>query len=192
MVKKIVFLFFVVNTSVANAQFYKAFLPSVNFTDSLARVVTNFRSNFRHIQGKRLESGNHADIFQSKAGIPGSQNCIIYRYHSVIDSSASWQAVMYSGESYKEALRAYKNTYRLLKRAKLLPTDQIGMEFHGEMDEPKEGVSFAQTVLQAHSSDPFYNKFVAETELVNFYDKWEVHLNLHNKTNDNGGQTIYK
>ena len=192
MVKKIVFLFSIVNTGVPNAQFYKAFLPSVNFTDSLARVVTDFRINFRHTQRKRMESGNHADIFKSKASILCSQNCIIYRYHSVLDSSANRQAVIYSGESCKEALRAYKNTYRLLKRAKLLPTDQIGMEFHGEMDEPKEGVSFAQTVLQAHSSDPFYNKFVAETEPVNFYDKWEVHLNLHNKTNDNQEQAIYK
>lgn len=183
--KRLIILFIIIfNAGVANAQFYKALLPSRNFTDSLARVVTDFRSNFRHIEGQRLQEGYDADIFKSIASVPGSFDCTIYRYHSIKDSSASWQGIMYRGENYKEALKAYKNTYRLLKRAKLLPTDQIGMEFYGEMDEPKEGVTFAQTVLRAHSSDPFYNKFVAETELVSFYDKWEVHLNLHNKTDD--------
>ena len=182
MLKKSIIIIFVLNCGVAHAQFYKALMPSANFSDSLARIVTDFRSNFRHIQGQRLQSGNDADIFQSTATVPGSFECTIYRYHSVKDSSASWQGVMYRGDNYKEAVRAYKTTYRFLKRAKLLPTDQIGMEFHGDMDEPKEDVRFAQTVLQAHSSDPFYKEFVAETELVNFYDKWEVHLSLHNKT----------
>ncbi len=189
--KAIILLSFLLSTGVSNAQFYKSFLPSGDFTDSLAKVVSEFRNNFKIIQGEALSMGEDAEIYNSRLGLPGSVNCMIYRYHSVKDSAASWQALMYKGDNYKDAVKSYKNTVRLVKKSKLLPTDRIGMQFHGDMEEPSKDLGFTVTMLPAKSSDPFYDKFVAEIELLTFYDRWEVHLNLHNKRKDTEGAVGY-
>ena len=126
-----------------------------------------------------------ADVYQSKAGMPGAAHCVIQRYHSEEDTTASWQAVLYEGEIYEEALKIYRNTIKQLKKAKLKLGDNSPASFSGEIELPDENLTFTVTPLRLNVTDPDYRYFFAEVEITNNYDGWEVHLNLHNKKSDN-------
>src|SRR5512141_152428 len=105
--------------SICNAQFYKAILPSQAFTDSLGKIVSSFRNNYYSIQGDIMSAQPDVDTYESKAAVPGTERSMLLRFHSVEDTTASWQAIMYAGDDYKEAAKIYKNTFRLVNKAHL-------------------------------------------------------------------------
>lgn len=183
--KKIIPLTIVLILSVVmcSAQFYKSILPSPAFSDSLNKIVKDFRSNYYNIQGDVVSEQDDVDVYQSRSSLPGALECFVYRFHSVQDTSASLQAIMYKGESYKEAARIYRNTFRLVNKTKL-HLNTSGGSFNGNLEEPTENLRFASSHLKANSSDVAYKNFVAEIEMVNNYTGWEVRLNLHNKKDD--------
>jgi hypothetical protein len=108
---------------------------------------------------------------------------MIYRYNSKVDSTASWQAIMYKGESYKDAAKVYKNTFRLVNKARI-HSSELSAGFSGQMEEPTEDLRFTTSSLQLTSKNELYRNYVAEIELLNTMDGWEVHLNLHYKRDD--------
>jgi hypothetical protein len=167
-----------------HAQFYKSFLPSPAFNDSLTKVVFDFRNNFKQIQGKELVPQPGMEVYQSQISLPGASHCAIYRFHSQTDTTASWQAVMYEGDDYEEAVKIYKNTYRLVNKSRIKWIDRSIASFIGEMETPDENVRFANSLLQLNVSDPRYKNFYAEIEITSGYSGWEVHLNLHAKKDD--------
>jgi hypothetical protein len=166
------------------AQFYKSLQSSDTFSDSLAIVVQDFKRNFSSIEGRQLPSQGDMDVFRSKVTIPGSLHCAIYRFHSQEDTTASWQAIMYEGDSYEEALKVYKNTFKQLKKTKMKWVDKSIISFIGEMEVPDENIRFTVTAMRLNIIDRPYRSFFAELELTNTYDGWEVHFNLHNRKND--------
>ena len=168
----------------SSAQFPK--LPGAGsaFTDSLSRIVHDFKKNFYPIQGSQLTSQVMADVYRSKVGMPGAAHCIIQRYRSEEDTTASWQAIMYDGEIYEEALKIYKNTIKQLKKVRLKIGENSPASFSGEMEIPDETLSFTVTPLRLNSPDTDYKDFCAEVEITNNYDGWVVHLNLHKKKRD--------
>ena len=180
----ILLLLFLGNLFYSTAQFSKTLHPANTFNDSLTRIVYHFKKNFYPIQGKQLTSQVMADVYQSKVGMPGAAHCIIQRYHSEEDTTASWQAIMYEGELFEEALKVYKNTVKQLKKAKIKIGENSPASFSGEMEIPDESLSFTVTPLRLDISDKDYKDFYAEVEITNNYDGWEVHLNLHNKKRD--------
>ncbi len=166
------------------AQFYKSVLPSPQFNDSLTKVVIDFRNNFKKIQGKELTPQVGMEVYQSKVSLPGASHCTIYRFHSKLDTTASWQAIMYDGNDYDEAVKAYKNTCRLVNKSRIKWIDRSIASFTGNMEKNDDNVSFANTLLQLDVSDPRYKNFYAEIEIASGSSGWEVHLNLHAKKND--------
>ncbi len=166
------------------AQFYKSLLPSPEFNDSLTKVVIDFRNNFKKIQGKELTQQVGMEVYQSKISLPGAAHCAIYRYHSKIDTTASWQAIMYNGNDYEEAVKVYKNTCRLVNKSRIKWIDRSTASFTGNMEKPDANVPFANTMLQLNVSDPRYKNFYAEIEMASGGNGWEVHLNLHAKKDD--------
>jgi len=184
--KKILLLpvIFALSTGFSNAQFFKPILPNSAFADSLNKIVLDFRFDFKKTAGKRLPRQGNMDVYQSKVILPGAAHCVIYRFHSSVDTTASWQATLYEGDSYEEALKVYKNTFTLVKKSRLVWIDKSIVGFSGNMEAPDENLRFTISSLRLDINDPGYNKFVAEIELVNSYDGWEVHLNLQNKKND--------
>ncbi len=167
----------------ANAQFYKSILPSGAFTDSLQLVVADYQLNFYSIQSESLSKNGDVDIYKSLKAVPGAGECFIYRFHSVEDTTASWQAVMYKGEDYKEAVKAYKNCFRLIKKSNLKISDNT-MKFEGELQEPVSSVKFTVSSLKPLTSLKAYKNFYAEVELVQIYFEWQVRLNLHSRKGD--------
>lgn len=67
-----------------------------------------------------LSNETDRDSYQSVITLPGSLKCMIYRYHSIEDTLASWHALMYKGENFEEAAKIYKNTFRSVKKSSLL------------------------------------------------------------------------
>jgi len=177
-------ILFSCNTLFSIAQFYKTIRPDNSFSDSLTKIVYDFKQNFYPIQGKQLTSQVMADVYQSKVGIPGAAHCIIQRYHSEEDTTASWQAIMFEGETYEDALKIYTNTIKQIKKAKLKLGESIHGTFMGEIEMPDESLNFTVTPLRLNIADKDYKYFYAEVEITNNYDGWVVHLNLHNKKND--------
>jgi hypothetical protein len=168
----------------AQAQFYKSVLPSPDFNDSLTRAVIDFRNDFRKIQGNELTPQVGMEVYQSKISLPGATHCAIYRYHSKLDTTACWQAIMYHGNNYEEAVKVYKNTCRLVNKSRIKWIDRSIASFIGSMEKPDENVPFANTMLQLNVSDPRYKNFYAEIEMASGSDGWEVHLNLQAKKDD--------
>ena len=163
------------------AQFYKSLLTSSEFSDSLSKIVMDYKSNFNNIQGIEMTTQPEMNVFQSKTTLPGAVHCSIYRYHSVKDTSASWQAIFYDGESYEIAFNIYKETFNKLKRSKMKSEDKSVLTFIGNFGKPKESVRFTSTLLQLNTEDRIYRNFFAQLELTSTYDGWEVQLNLVDK-----------
>lgn len=168
----------------ADAQFYKSIVPSPGFNDSLTEVVMDFRHDFKHLQGIELMPQQGSEVYRSNISLPGAAHCAIYRYHSQVDTSASWQAIMYSGDNYQEAIKIYKNTYRLVNKSRIKWFDRSIVSFIGEMEKPLENINFASSELQLNVTDPRYKNFYAEIAISNGDNGWEVRLSLHNKKDD--------
>lgn len=177
--------------SISKAQFYKSVLPSPEFTKALEKVVLDFRLNYETIKGNAVDLQNDYATYESLIKLPGSSNCIIQYYNSKLDTTASWQAVMYQGDDYSKAVRAYENTFRLVKKSRLNWVDKTLMRFNGEMETPKEEVKFALSTLDFDLEDVRYKNFKAEVELVQVYDGWQVNLNLLAKKPDYEGDMRY-
>ena len=166
-----------------HAQFYKSILPSPAFSDSLKIIVLDYQNNFYRIQHEKVSATGDADIYSSLNCLPGSIECFIYRFHSIEDTTASFQAVMYRGDDYREASKVYKNTYRLVNKSRI-DSRSVSSGFIGKLESPTEDIRFTSSLLRLGTHDSLYKNFVAEVELVNNYEGWEVKLNLHYKRND--------
>ncbi|MFZ1529174.1 MAG: hypothetical protein WAT19_10505 [Ferruginibacter sp.] len=169
---------------IAKAQFYKSVLPSPAFSDSLNRIVKDYCFNYHQIQGEPLEMQDQLEVYRSLASVPGAKETFIYRFHSVEDSTASWQAIMYKGESYKEAVKIYKNMFRLINKSKLHFGDDKNGSFSGSMQEPTEDLRFTSSLLRANSSNIMYKDFIANVDLLNTMEGWEVKISLNRKRED--------
>ncbi|MEO6731017.1 MAG: hypothetical protein ABIN01_07350 [Ferruginibacter sp.] len=172
------------NFNFTQAQFYKSILPPDAFSDSLSIIVQDFIKNFATIEGMQLASEGEKDVYNSTATIPGALHCSIFRFHSLEDTTATWQAILYEGEVYDDAVKIYKKNFRLLKKSRIKGVTQGIGSFNGELQIPQENVRFTTTQLKLNTDDVSFNRFFAEIEMIGSYNGWEVHLNLYNKKND--------
>lgn len=184
--KKILFLFFiVVMVNALHAQILKNVIPTpANFNDSLNHIVQAYLSNYRHIQGSIFQAQSDVDIFYSTQSVPGASQAFIYRFHSVEDSTASWQAVMYSGETYKDAAKVYKNTFRQITKSRLNFGNGKTGHFEGTYTEPTEDLRFTSSILYTGEESGPYKHFIANIDMVNNFGTWEVRLSLNRKRDD--------
>ncbi|MCW3111862.1 MAG: hypothetical protein JWR18_258 [Segetibacter sp.] len=182
--RKTLFVLLLLSTTLTRAQFYKSVIPSPEFSTALEKIVLDFRLNFSTIQGNSLSNHGDAETYESIIKLPGARECIIYKYHSKIDTTASWQAIMYKGDSYKEASRIYENVFRMVKKSQVRWIDKSYVSFNGEMEKPTEDLKFTSSTLLFSLDDKRYKNFQADVEMISTYDSWEVHLNLQTKNPD--------
>lgn len=178
------FLLILISANFCKAQFYKSALPSSEFSNALEKIVLDFRVNFSSILGNSLTEQTDADTYESIAKLPGARECVIYKYHSKADTTASWQGIMYKGDNYKEAARIYENVFRLVKKTHVKWIDKSILNFNGEMEKPAEELRFTVSTLRFSLEDKRYRNFEADVEMISTYDGWEVHLNLQTKHPD--------
>ena len=167
----------------SQAQLINKILPTSPFSETLARLVENYQTNYGNIQGPALTPDEDRDIFESTLRLPGASQCVIYRFHSVEDTTASWQAILYTGEDFKEASKIYKTTYRHLKQTKFKDgLTQNSLE--GDISSPTESIRFTTSLLRPAVRSGIYKNFIAEIEMINTMDGWIVQLNLHSRKDD--------
>lgn len=169
--------------SAANAQFYKKILPGNNISSAVASISENFQNNYYSIQGEELPADEGREIYRSNIVIPGASQAVIYRFHSKEDTTASFQATMYEGESFKEAVKIYKQTFRQVKGTKFNAGIQK-ISFDGSMEEPTETLRFTSSQLRPDVTGGAYKNFIAEVEIINSIEGWKVQLNLHSRKGD--------
>lgn len=177
-------LLMILSYSFCNGQFYKSVLPSPEFTSALEKIVLDFRVNFSSIQGNSLTNQSDAETYESVVKLPGAISCFVYKFHSKEDTTASWQALMYKGDSYKDAARTYENVFRMVKKSQVKWIDKSTVGFDGEMQKPAEELKFTVSTLSFSLDDKRYKHFEADVEMVSTYDGWEVHLNLQTRHPD--------
>lgn len=171
--------------AVAFAQFPKPGQPINAFSENLSRITQAFRNNFYSIQGEKLPGEEGMGTYRSTVSLPGALHSVIYRFNSTEDTTASWQAVMYTGEDYKAALKIYNNTCKLVDKTKVNLGGNAVAAYSGKIDAPDENLRFVSSVFRLNSKDAAYEKFYAEVEMVNVnYAEWEVRINLQSKKDD--------
>ncbi len=149
------------------------------FSDAISKVVLDFTHNFLNIQGNKLPAEADADTYRSKACPPAAIGCRVMRYRSVQDKSASWQAAMYTGESFDEALKAYKKLFGQVKKTTVKGIE--GGTFEGTLETVDENVGFASSTLRLKTKDRHYKDMVAEVAITSTYTNWEVSINIYTK-----------
>ena len=170
-------------SNASKSQLLNKVLPPGEFSQSVSTIVENYSNNYHQIQGGSLPADEDRDIFLSTIQLPGTSNCVIYRFHSVEDTTASWQAVLYSGEDYKEAVKAYKNSFRQIRQTKF----NIGItkvSFEGDLELPGESLRFTSSILRPAVTAGIYKNFIAEVEMLNSIEGWTVKLSLHSRKAD--------
>lgn len=184
--RKHLFVLLLILSSVnfCQAQFYKSVLPSPEFSSALEKIVLDFRLNFATIQGGSVSEQGESEIYESTVKLPGASDCFIYKYHSKADTTASWQAIMYKGDDYKQACKVYENVFRLVKKSQVRWIDKSMVGFSGELEKPAEELRFTVSSLAFQLDDDRYKNFQADVEMISSYDGWEVHLNLQTKHSD--------
>jgi hypothetical protein len=167
----------------SSAQLFKSVLPGHNISGAVANIAENFQNNYRHIQGEALPPDEGRDVFRSSIAIPGASHSLIYRFHSVEDSSAAFEALLYEGESFKEAAKVYRQAFKQIKNLKF--NSGFGkISFEGNMEEPTEALRFTSSLLRTDSETKPYKYFMAQVELLNAVEGWKVQLSLHSRKDD--------
>lgn len=185
MKKILLTLFFAGLLSISYSQFYKNISSSPKgFSDSLNAIIKAYASNYRGIQGELIEMQNGVEIYKAFAAIPGAQSARIFRFQSKVDTTASWQAIMCSGVSFKDASKIYRNLYNAVKKAKINFNEPSAGGFYGEMQPPEESMRFIQSDLRSSSTGKIYQKLVVTIELTGEFDEWEVKISISHKRDD--------
>jgi hypothetical protein len=173
---------------IGHAQIYKSVLaPSAAFTDSLQKIVLDFRYDFHRIEDSMIGGGGDYETYGSKVTLPGSTDCQILRFHSVQDTTAAFEATLYQGDNYNDAVKCYRNLVRMLKRSRMKWFDNSLVSFTGSEKDPNPDLNFTITTLSLDTSDPRYKDFYAQVELISEMLNWKVDVSFSNKRSDTEG-----
>ena len=183
--KKISFIIcFMFLFNALDAQVYKTIIPGAEFSETLSKIVLDFRNNFQNIKGKSIPKEVGTDLSESLIKLPGSVDNYISTSHSVKDRTASFQSIMYRGTDYNKAVKIYHNVFKQIKRTRVRWIDKSLSNFIGKIEEP-DGLTFTTSYLKVEISDPRYEDFITEVALVNSnFDNWEVQVNIVHKKLD--------
>jgi len=185
---------------------------SARLTDSLSRVDSTLRSrvrvlsfdgaidavlkdlpfNLKNITGELVLAEGEFENYASIVELPGAEQCIVTKYHSVDDTTASWQAKMLSGEDFEPAAKAYHELFRKLQGCHLTLVDGSVIYLKGDWEPAREGSAFTTSTLKLMTGDWRYRDVKVELELIYQLADWAVHINIVTKKRDDevGGRGL--
>lgn len=156
----------------------------LEFPVAIDAILRDFRFNLRHITGELLLAQGEFENYVSLIAVPDAENCIVSKYHSTEDTTASWQARMFSGGEYGEAVRRYQSLYRQLQTCYVKLADSSVFYLEGVWEPAREGVAFTTSTLRLRTGDPQYKEVKVELELVYQLADWAVNINIVSKKRD--------
>jgi hypothetical protein len=154
------------------------------FPAAIDAVLRDFRFNLRHITGELLLAQGEFENYASLIAVPDAENCIVTKYHSTEDTTASWQARMFSGGEYAEAVRKYHLLYRQLQTCYVRLADGSVFYLEGVWEPARDGAAFTTSTLRLRTGDPQYKEVKVELELVYQLADWAVNINIVSKKRD--------
>ena len=154
------------------------------FSKAIETIMGDFPYNYRHITGDLVLKEGDLSQFASTIELPGSQHCLIAHYHSGLDTTASWQAFMFSAEEFKDAAKEYKRLYNQLKGCKLRMVDGSVYFLDGDFDAASEERDFVTSALKIQTGDERFREFKVELELLYKMDEWVININMVSKKRD--------
>ncbi len=136
------------------------------FSAAIEAVLHDLPSNLRHITGDLVLAEGEIEDYACTVEIPGAEHCVITRYHSASDTTASWQAKMYSNEDFEKASRQYHVLYNKLRSCYLLLADSSVVYLQGEWEPAREDIPFATSTLRLNTGEGSYGEVQVQLELV--------------------------
>ena len=164
----------------------------LSFPAAIDAILGDFPYNLRHITGELVLAQGEFENYASMVLVPDAQSCIVTRYHSADDTTASWQAKMFSSDDYDLAARRYQELYRKLKACYVRLVDGSIINLEGVWEPAREGASFTTSTLRLMTGDWRYKEVKVELELVYQLADWAVNINIVSKKRDDevGGGTV--
>ncbi|HEX9509363.1 MAG TPA: hypothetical protein VF939_02695 [Puia sp.] len=179
-------------------------IDSLSMTDSLARVdsilhsrtkvrpfpeviqavLTDFPFNLRNITGELVLAQGEFENYASIVQLTEAERCTITRYHSVDDTTVSWQAKMKKYDEFAAAAHQYHDLYKKLEHCYLRLVDGSIIYLQGVWEPAKEDAAFTTSTLRLTTGDWRYKEVKVELELVYLLAEWEVNINILTKKRD--------
>ncbi len=157
---------------------------SPGFGKAIETILGDFPYNYKHITGELVLAEGDLSQFASTISLPGSESCLIAHYHSGLDTTASWQALMFRGEAFDAAAKEYKRLYHQLKGCKLRMVDGSVYYLDGEFERADESLDFVTSTLKIQTADERFREFKVELELLYKLDHWVININMVTKKKD--------
>ncbi len=150
------------------------------FSAAIEAVLHDFPSNLRHITGELVLAEGEIENYACTVELPGSEHCVITRYHSASDTTASWQAKMYTSDDFGKASAKYRALYNRLQSCYLLLADSSMVYLKGEWEPAREEIPFATSTLRLNTGDGHYAEMQVQLEMLYQESDWEVNINIFN------------
>lgn len=154
------------------------------FVDAIDAVLRDLPNNFRYVTGELLLAEGETDSYASLVTVSDAENCTVMRYHSVEDTTASWQAKMLSSGDYGVAVRKYQELFQLLKTCYVRMPDGSVYYLEGTWEPAREGMRFTTSTLRVRTDDQRYRDVLVQLELVNDFADWAVRIDIVTKRSD--------
>ena len=146
------------------------------FSMAIEAVLHDFPSNLRHITGELVLAEGEIENYACTVELPGAEHCVITHYHSTSDTTASWQAKMYSSDDFEKASRQYLALYNRLRSCYLYLADSSMIFLKGEWEPAREEIPFATTILRLNTGDERYGEVQVQLEMLYQASDWEVNI----------------
>jgi hypothetical protein len=150
------------------------------FSTALEAVMHDFPSNLRHITGELVLAEGEIENYACTVELPGAEHCVITRYHSASDTTASWQAKMYTSDDFGKASAKYHALYNRLQSCYLLLADSSMVYLKGEWEPAREEIPFTTSTLRLNTGDGHYAEMQVQLEMLYQESDWEVNINIFN------------
>lgn len=156
----------------------------VSFPDAIDAVLGDLPFNLRHVTGELLLAQGEIENYSSLVRVPDAESCIVTRYHSVVDTTASWQAKMFSADDYGAAVRKYQQLFQQLKTCYVRMPDGSIYFLEGNWEPAREGINFTTSTLRLRTDDLRFRDVLVQLELVYQLADWAVNINIVTKRPD--------
>ncbi|HEY4112356.1 hypothetical protein [Puia sp.] len=147
-------------------------------------VLRDFPHNLVHLTGELVLAQGDVENYASIVVLPDAENCTISRYHSKRDTTASWQAKMYTGDDFDKAAGQYRDLFKKLQGCYITLADGTVVGLQGRWEPAKESAAFTTSTFRVPTGDWRYREVKVELELVYLLADWAVHINIVSKRPD--------
>lgn len=156
----------------------------LSFSAVIAAVLEDFPYNLRNITGELVLAQGEFENYASLVALSDEGNCIVTRYHSVDDTTASWQAKMFTADEFSKAEKVYHDLYKKLRGCSMKLVDGSVIYLNGVYEPAKEEAAFTTSTLRLETGDWRYKDVKIELEMVYLLTDWSININIISKKRD--------